>query len=184
MKNNNLTTTSKFMSLVLRHNPGLIGITLDAAGWVSLPELIAQAKAHGHHLSDALVREVTSSCNKQRFALSDDGQRIRANQGHSIEVNLELPPQVPPAHLFHGTARRALAAIEQQGLTKRNRHHVHLTTDLNVARSVGQRYGQVVLLKVNAACMHADGHVFYVSANGVWLTDAVPPAYLSEFPKE
>lgn len=179
---NSLVSTSKFMSLVLRHNPGLIGLKLDAAGWVAVDELVIQAQAGGHRLTTELVQEVVRSCGKQRFAFSEDGLRIRANQGHSIDVALDLPAQVPPPVLFHGTAHRFLASIQQEGLNKRARHHVHLTTDTRVASAVGQRYGELVMLQVDAARMHAEGHVFHVSANGVWLTDSVPASCLSVVP--
>ncbi len=177
-----LTATSKFMSLVLRHQPELIGLNLDAAGWVCVDELIAKACSARHPLTAALVHEVVATSDKQRFAISEDGLRIRANQGHSIDVELNLPIQTPPAVLFHGTARQFLAPIQREGLTKRARHHVHLTTDIQIACAVGRRYGELVMLQVDAARMVADGHVFHVSANGVWLTDAVPAVYLNVLP--
>ncbi len=177
-----LTAASKFMSLVLRHNPGLIGLNLDAAGWVPLDELVAKAASAGQHLTADLVQQVVLASDKQRFAISDDGQRIRANQGHSVNVDLGLPAQVPPPVLFHGTAHRFLAAIQREGLSKRARHHVHLTTDTQVASAVGMRYGELVMLQIDAARMHADGHVFYVSANAVWLTEGVPAEYLRVMP--
>ena len=177
-----LTSTSKFMSLVLRHQPELIGLKLDAAGWVPLDELVAKARSARHPLTVDLVHEVVRTSDKQRFAISEDGLRIRANQGHSIDVELDLPVQTPPPVLFHGTARQFWPSIQREGLSKRARHHVHLTTDLKIAGAVGQRYGELVMLQVDAARMVADGHVFHVSANGVWLTDAVPAAYLSVIP--
>lgn len=177
-----LTSASKFMSLVLRHEPGRIGLSLDAAGWAPLAELVAKANASGRGLNVALVREVVKTCPKQRFALSEDGQRIRANQGHSIDVALDLPAVAPPPVLYHGTAHRFLASIQREGLDKRARHHVHLTTDAATAGAVGRRYGELVMLQIDAARMHADGHVFHVSANGVWLTDSVPTGYLTVLP--
>ncbi|WP_172202591.1 RNA 2'-phosphotransferase [Niveibacterium sp. COAC-50] len=175
---NQLKRLSKFMSLVLRHQPELIGIALDHAGWVAIDELVTRANAAGKPLTHACIREVVATSDKQRFAISDDGLRIRANQGHSVEVELGLAPAEPPDVLLHGTARRFLSAILREGLVKGARHHVHLTTDLGIAGAVGRRYGELVLLSVAAARMRADGHVFYRSDNGVWLTDMVPPRYL------
>lgn len=174
-----LTSISKFLSLVLRHEPDRIGLTLDVAGWTSVDELLRKAGAAGKSITRELLQEVVDTSDKKRFALSADGARIRANQGHSIEVELGLVPVAPPDLLYHGTATRFLESILRSGLDKRERHHVHLTADLDVARSVGQRYGAVVLLEVDAKRMQADGHAFFRSDNGVWLTDAVPPRYLA-----
>ncbi len=184
MKDNNMTpphnlkSTSKFLSLVLRHEPQRIGLTLDAAGWTPVQDLLDKLAAVGQSLSREQLQTVVDTSDKKRFAFSDDGTRIRANQGHSVEVDLGLAPVQPPDVLHHGTASRFLASILAGGLDKRERHHVHLTTDLDIARSVGQRYGAVVLLDIVAAQMVADGHVFFRSDNGVWLTDSVPPRYL------
>jgi putative RNA 2'-phosphotransferase len=179
---NKITTSSKFLSLVLRHNPGLIGLTLDEAGWAEIDELVRKAGKSGQSLTVELIHEIVKTSDKQRFAINAEGSHIRANQGHSVQVDLGLPIKVPPLHLFHGTARRFMTTIEKEGLTKRARHHVHLTTDIGVATSVGQRYGEVTLLQVDAARMHTAGHVFYLSENGVWLTDSVPPKYLIQLP--
>jgi putative RNA 2'-phosphotransferase len=176
---NELTSISKFLSLVLRHEPHRIGLSLDAAGWTSVDELLRKANAAGRLISRELLQQVVDTSDKKRFALSDDGTRIRANQGHSIDVELGLAPSVPPDVLYHGTATRFLESILQNGLDKRSRHHVHLSVDLTVARSVGQRYGTLVMLQVDARRMQCDGHVFFRSDNDVWLTDAVPPPYLS-----
>ncbi len=173
-----LTSISKFLSLVLRHKPQSIGLVLDEAGWAGVDELLAKAAAAGRRLSRDTLAEVVGRSDKQRFALSADGLRIRANQGHSIDVALGLDPATPPGTLFHGTASRFLAAILGTGLDKRQRHHVHLTHDPATARAVGQRYGAPVVLEIDAARLGTDGHVFYRSANGVWLVDHVPPAYL------
>src|SRR5262249_54516383 len=164
--------------LVLRHEPALIGITLDRAGWAAIDELVERAGAAGKPLTHELVEMIVATSDKQRFAISEDGLRIRANQGHSVEVELGLDPVRPPETLLHGTARRFLPAILAKGLVKGARHHVHLTTDGEIALAVGCRYGELVLLSIAAERMHADGHVFYRSNNGVWLTDAVPPKYL------
>ena len=172
-----LTQLSKFLSFVLRHQPESIGLDMDAQGWVGVEELIL--KSTKHRLTPALIRVLVETSDKQRFALSADGSRIRANQGHSIELHLDLAPQVPPAQLFHCTAQRFLAAIQAEGILKRDRHHVHLSSDVAVAESVGQRHGKPVILVVAAERMAAEGFLFYLSANGVWLTDSVPPAYFS-----
>ena len=179
-KNNIIVTQSKFLSLVLRHSPQTIGLQLDSAGWVQTDELLACLARSGRRMSLAQLQAVVAGNNKQRFAFSEDGSRIRANQGHSIKVELELKPQQPPAQLYHGTATRFLDAIFQQGLTRQNRHHVHLSASVETASTVGRRHGKLALLTVDAARMAADGHVFYCSDNGVWLTDAVPVGYLSK----
>ncbi|HET9993689.1 MAG TPA: RNA 2'-phosphotransferase [Kofleriaceae bacterium] len=175
------TKISKFLSLVLRHEPARIGIALDSAGWTDVDALLAASAAHGVAITRAELVQVVASSDKQRFALSPDGARIRANQGHSVEVELELAPAVPPARLYHGTVDRFLASIRAQGLVKGERHHVHLSADVATAQKVGGRRGQPVVLVVRAADMVAAGHTFFVSANGVWLTDAVPAAFL-DFP--
>lgn len=176
-----LISTSKFLSLVLRHKPEDIGLGLDENGWADLDELIQLANAKGKKLSRGLIEEVVASSDKQRFALDPSGKRIRANQGHSIKIELELAPQQPPEILFHGTATRFLEAIRDAGLLKMQRHHVHLSADEATATTVGQRHGRVVILVVRAGDMWRNGHMFYRSENGVWLTDAVLPAFI-DFP--
>lgn len=177
---NNITTVrSKFLSLVLRHSPETIGLKLDSAGWAQTDELLGCLARSGRSMSLKDLQAVVAGNNKQRFAFSEDGSRIRANQGHSIHVELGLDAQRPPAVLYHGTATRFLDAIFQQGLTKQNRHHVHLSESVEVAGNVGRRHGKLALLQVDAARMQAEGHVFYRSDNGVWLTDAVPVTYLA-----
>jgi putative RNA 2'-phosphotransferase len=173
------TAASKFLSLVLRHKPQAIGLTPDAAGWVAVDELLARAASHNRPLSRQLLEEVVATSDKQRFAFSEDGQRIRANQGHSIEVDLGLAPCAPPAVLYHGTASRFLDAILTEGLAKRERHHVHLSENTATALAVGQRYGAPVLLAIDADRMARDGRLFFRTANNVWLTEDVPAGYLS-----
>jgi len=173
-----LVRVSKFLSLVLRHEPTAIGIALDHAGWVDVDVLLAAANRHGNTLTRELLDEIVFSNDKQRFAYSDDGRRIRANQGHSVDIDLELVPCVPPAQLYHGTATRFLTSIQAQGLRAMQRHHVHLSANMDVAHRVGSRHGQPVVLVVDALSMHGDGLLFYQSANGVWLTDSVPVQYL------
>ncbi len=175
---NRLVRTSKFLSLVLRHKPEVIGLELDDAGWAPVSELVRRAREHGRELSESTIREVVETNDKRRFSLSADGTRIRARQGHSIRVDLGLEPVTPPGVLYHGTARRFLRSIRRQGLLRGERHHVHLSPDEATAHAVGRRHGRPVVLRVDAGRMHADGHAFYLSENGVWLTDQVPAEYL------
>jgi putative RNA 2'-phosphotransferase len=177
-----LVRISKFLSLVLRHKPETIGLSLDRRGWARVDELIAAANRAGVPLDQALLRQVVEQNDKQRFALSHDGLRIRASQGHSLPVDLGLEPLVPPQFLYHGTASRFLNSIRRQGLVPRGRMHVHLSPDEPTALRVGKRHGKPVVLTVQAGRMHRDGFRFYLSANGVWLTGKVPVEYLV-FPK-
>jgi len=179
---NEIKNISKFLSFVLRHEPASIGLTLDDAGWAPTDELLGKAAAAGRPITRELLNDVVATNDKKRFALSADGSRIRANQGHSIDVELGLAPLVPPAVLLHGTATRFVDSILSTGLTKRQRQHVHMSEDIGIARAVGQRYGAVVLLEIDAKAMHAAGHQFFRSDNGVWLTDHVPTPYLKVRP--
>lgn len=173
-----LKKTSKFLSFILRHQPDDIGLTLDSQGWASITELIEKAKPKASLTKD-LIKEVVASSDKQRFALSSDGLYIRANQGHSIKVDLGLTPQKPPPVLYHGTASRFVDSIKQEGLKAGQRHHVHLSVDVATATAVGQRYGSPVILKVDAGNMFKQGYTFFLSDNSVWLTKHVPVQYLS-----
>jgi putative RNA 2'-phosphotransferase len=166
------------LSYVLRHHPDAAGVTLDEHGWVAVEDLLRGLQRRGNRITRAELERVVANNNKQRFSFSDDGTRIRANQGHSVAIDLGYQPATPPATLFHGTAERALAAILREGLKRRARHHVHLSLSAAIAREVGARHGRPVVLVVDAERMRGDGHLFYVSANGVWLTDEVPPGYL------
>lgn len=172
------TANSKFLSLILRHQPQLIGLELDAQGWTNIDELLQQLEKHQRPLSHDTLKALVHNCPKQRFAISPDGLRIRANQGHSIPIELGYSPCDPPETLYHGTAQRNLQSILSQGLLKGKRHHVHLSEQEKTALQVGARYGKPVLLLIDAASMHKDGYTFYKSTNGVWLTEAVPPNYL------
>ena len=176
--NTKLTTISKFMSLVLRHQPQHIGLALDAAGWAIIDDLLARAADAGRVITRDELNEVVATSDKRRFALSDDGLRVRANQGHSIDVELGLAPIAPPEWLFHGTATRFVRSILQSGLERRSRHHVHLTADAATGEAVGRRYGKAVILRIAAGEMAAQGHVFFRSANDVWLVDAVPSKFI------
>ena len=173
-----LERTSKFLSFVLRHKPESIGLELDPNGWVPLDNLIEKA-APEMPLDRDLILEVVRSSDKQRFALSRDGDRIRANQGHSVKVDLELKSKDPPPVLFHGTATRFLDSIMEQGLRPGQRHHVHLSSDRETAVAVGRRHGKPVVLRIAADDMRAQGFEFFLSENGVWLTEKVPPVFLS-----
>jgi putative RNA 2'-phosphotransferase len=177
-----LVRFSKFLSLVLRHDPRKIGLALDQQGWADVEALIAGANAHGVPLTRALLEQVVAENDKQRFKLSEDGQRIRANQGHTLKVDLELKASQPPGRLYHGTATRFLAPIRRDGLRPGKRQHVHLSLDHETAVKVGSRHGQPVVLVVRAAEMAAAGYLFYLSDNGIWLTAAVPAKFL-EFPQ-
>lgn len=174
---------SKFLSLVLRHQPERIGLVLDENGWADIDTLIERAGAHGVALTRALIAEVVATSDKQRFALDAAGGRIRANQGHSVDIDLALEPTEPPAILFHGTAATTVAEIRIGGLKPGQRQHVHLSPDEATAIKVGQRHGRPVVLRVFAGKMWAKGTPFFCSANGVWLTSAVPPEFI-EFGKE
>jgi putative RNA 2'-phosphotransferase len=182
MDRKHLTITSKFLSKVLRHEPEMIGLTLDSAGWVNVDELLAACRRGGHAIAREELDHIVSSNDKKRFAYSDDGTRIRASQGHSVEVALEYPPAQPPDTLYHGTFPAVLELIRTGGIKKMSRHHVHLAADMTTAERVGQRRGRPVILTVAAARLAGDGHTFFVSENHVWLTDHVPPAYIT-FPE-
>ena len=173
-----LVKTSKFLSLVLRHRPEEIGLVLDEQGWADVEELIRLVNQSGRRLTRPLLERVVAENDKQRFAFSADGRRIRASQGHSVEVDLALPPAEPPELLYHGTATRFLDSILAEGLHAASRQHVHLSLDIATATQVGSRHGQPAILVVRAHDLFQAGHPFYISANGVWLTDRVPAEYL------
>ena len=169
---------SKQLSYVLRHRPDAIGITLDRAGWVAVDELLAALARHGTALGRAELEAIVDGSDKRRFALSPDGTRIRAQQGHSVPVDLGHAQAAPPATLYHGTVERFLPSIRERGLVRGKRHHVHLSATAETATQVGVRRGRPVILEIDAAAMAADGHRFWITPNQVWLTDAVPPRYL------
>lgn len=169
---------SKFLSLVLRHRPELIGIELGAGGWVKIEILLAGCAKRGRALTRSQLDEIVRLCPKQRFAVSSDGMEIRANQGHSVHIELGYESAQPPAQLYHGTSERRLDSIRREGLRRMRRHHVHLSEDAGTAERVGQRHGKAVVLTVLAERMLAAGHEFFVSTNGVWLTEHVPTEFL------
>ncbi|MEQ8818979.1 MAG: RNA 2'-phosphotransferase [Sumerlaeia bacterium] len=169
---------SKFFSLVLRHDPAKAGLTLDANGWAQVEALLAGCGRAGLAVTREELDHVVANNPKKRFALSPDGARIRASQGHSVAVDLALAAQTPPEILFHGTADRNLASIKDRGLVRGGRQHVHLSLDEETAFKVGQRHGRPLILRVRAAEMAAAGFAFHCSENGVWLVDEVPAEYL------
>ncbi len=169
---------SKFLSLVLRHQPEKIGITLDSAGWVSVDELLEACQNKRFTIIREELETIVSENDKQRFSFSEDRMLIRANQGHSITVALEYQAITPPDSLYHGTVDRFLQSISENGLIKGSRHHVHLSEDIETAEKVGARRGRPIILKVHSGKMFQDGYLFYRAENGVWLTDAVLPQYL------
>lgn len=173
-----ITRMSKFLSLVLRHKPETIGLTLDENGWVGTNELIQKMNQNGFEISEEILAHVVETNNKQRFSFNPDKTSIRANQGHSLQVDVELKEQVPPEYLYHGTGEKNVSSILQSGLEKRARQHVHLSIDRETAIKVGQRHGKAKVFLVSANRMSVDGFRFYLSENLVWLTDNVPPAYL------
>jgi putative RNA 2'-phosphotransferase len=171
---------SKFLSKHLRHAPEELGLTLEPGGWVSVEELLAGCARKRLCITRAELDEVVEKNDKRRFSFDESGTRIRANQGHSTEVDLQLVPQTPPDILYHGTASDTLPVIRKDGLRRMSRHHVHLSTTVPTAEKVGARHGKPVVLIIDAAAMHRAGISFYRSDNGVWLVDSVPPEYLRE----
>jgi putative RNA 2'-phosphotransferase len=171
-------TISKFLSLVLRHQPETIGLTLDPAGWTDLSELVTKARAHGTAIAEDDIRRIAAESDKERFTFSPDGLRIRAAQGHSVTVELGLTPVAPPEILFHGTATRFADSIRAEGLKPQSRQQVHLSQDEETALKVGRRHGKPIIFRVAAGRMQAEGFKFFQADNGVWLTDAVPPDFL------
>jgi|ERR1700677_1860416 len=182
MNEKETTRTSKFLSLILRHEPQRVGLKLDDAGWVDVDLLLQAVNQHGVPLTLDQLKHVVETNPKKRFALSDDGLRIRASQGHSLDVDLQYEPEVPPELLYHGTATRFLDAIRAGGLEKMQRHDVHLSADPAATVPVGSRHGKPALLTIRAGEMHKAGHQFRRSENGVWLVVHVPAQFI-DFPK-
>ena len=178
MDNTRLVRISKYLSKHLRHQPERLGLELEPGGWVSVEALLAACSAQRFPLSRAELDEVVARNDKQRFAFDETGTRIRAQQGHSTPVDLQLEPMLPPEVLYHGTSHQSVAAIMRNGLHKMQRHHVHLSPDIETAARVGRRRGRPVVLEVAANAMHQVGYLFYRSGNGVWLVEQIPPQYL------
>ncbi|GAC1448820.1 MAG: RNA 2'-phosphotransferase [Ktedonobacterales bacterium] len=175
-----LIRVSKYLSKHLRHQPQRLGLRLNVGGWVAVDALLAACARDGMVISREELEDVVARNDKRRFAFDATGTQIRANQGHSVPVDLQLRPTTPPAVLYHGTGERAVEPITRARLLKLRRHHVHLSPEPTTARTVGARHGRPVVFAVNAAAMHQDGHVFYHTANGVWLVERVPPEYLRQ----
>ncbi len=174
-----LTQISKFMSLILRHKPETIGIKLDEHGWANVDELIAGiAKTHPFNMK--MLEKIVAEDEKQRYSFNEDKTLIRANQGHSIPVDVELEEKEPPEFLYHGTGEKFAESIKAQGLIPKSRLYVHLSSDTATATKVGKRHGSPVVYTVRSGDMHKDGYKFYLSVNGVWLTKEVPSSYLQE----
>jgi putative RNA 2'-phosphotransferase len=169
---------SKFLSLILRHRPETIGLTLQEGGWASVEELLIKINQKEQILDLELLKFIVENNDKKRFAFNENGTMIRASQGHSVEVDLQLPVSTAPDVLYHGTAAHLLQAVLRDGLKKQQRHHVHLSAQLATAIAVGGRHGKPVLLEIDARAMQAAGYVFYISANGVWLADEVPAIFM------
>lgn len=180
MDNTRLVKVSKYLSKHLRHQPERLGLTLAPGGWVAIAELLAACESHQFPISQPELEAVVATSDKKRFSIDPTGTLIRANQGHSVEVDLQLEPQTPPERLYHGTGERSLEPILATGLQKMSRHHVHLSPDVETARKVGTRHGRPVVLVVDATAMAEAGYLFYCSENGVWLTDHVPANYLRQ----
>ncbi|WP_199331196.1 MULTISPECIES: RNA 2'-phosphotransferase [unclassified Calothrix] len=175
---NRLIKISKFLSKYLRHQPESLGIKLESGGWVNVQELLAACAKHQFPITLQELQEVVANNDKKRFSFDSTGTLIRANQGHSVEVDLQLEPLTPPNVLYHGTGHKSVESIMQTGIAKMSRHHVHLSADIATAKTVGARHGRPVVFAIDAASMYQAGYQFYCSDNGVWLVDNVPPEYL------
>ena len=174
-----MKNTSKFISMILRHKPEVIGITLDEHGWADVQELISGVNSSGGHSLDMeMLEEIVRTDDKQRYSFNEDRTLIRANQGHSIPVDVELEEKLPPDVLFHGTGEKYVLSINQQGLIPKSRLYVHISSDIETARKVGSRHGRPVVYRIDCRKMTEDGFRFFLSVNGVWLTKSVPPEYL------
>ena len=176
-----LTGTSRFISLILRHKPETIGITLDEHGWADVKELIDGInRSSGHTLDMELLEEIVRTDEKQRYSFNEDHTLIRANQGHSIPVDVELQEMTPPDTLWHGTGEKYVSSIDAQGLIPKSRLYVHLSSDMDTARTVGSRHGKPVIYEIDCRAMARDGYRFFLSANHVWLTKEVPAQYMKK----
>lgn len=174
-----LKHTSKFISLVLRHQPEEIDLHLDENGWANVSELLEKMNKKGIEIDFVTLNTIVETNDKKRFAFNDDKTKIRASQGHSIDVDLELKPVTPPPVLYHGTTGKYLDSIFKTGLQKQSRQHVHLSATIETAKAVGGRHGKPVILTIDAKAMQDEGFLFYLSANNVWLADEVPAQFIS-----
>ncbi len=179
MNEREIKSISKFLSLLLRHQPDLIGLKLDENGWADVAELIEKSKRKGKHFSIEILEEVVATNDKKRFSFNEDQTKIRANQGHSLKtIDLKLEAIQPPEYLYHGTVSKFMQSIKEKGLQKMSRQHVHLSQDLETATKVGSRRGVPTILTVRSGAMHVAGFEFYQSKNGVWLTDHIPAKFI------
>lgn len=174
----NLQNISRYMSLILRHKPEVIGISLDKHGWAVVDDLINGIAKNNEGFNMAILKEIVETDNKQRYSFNDDKTLIRANQGHSIPVDVELEEKEPPKFLYHGTGEKYVSSILEQGLIPKSRLYVHLSKDIETAKNVGRRHGKEVVYKIEAHEMYQDGYKFYLSVNGVWLAKGVPLQYM------
>lgn len=170
---------SKFLSLILRHKPEVIGIKLDENGWCDVQELLVKMSNKGKNITREDLDYIVNTDNKNRYTYDEDGMKIRANQGHSLNVNLELKKEKPPKYLYHGTIKKYAEVILQEGIKKGKRQYVHLSSNLETANIVGKRRGIPVVLKIEAGMMNLNGYEFYLSKNKVWLCDYIPSKYVS-----
>ncbi|MFP9113673.1 RNA 2'-phosphotransferase [Flavobacterium sp. RHBU_3] len=178
MNEKHIKHISKFLSLILRHAPETIGITLDENGWTDVDTLLAQMNLKGEAINREILNVVVDTNNKKRFAFNEDGSKIRASQGHSVDIDPGYVPQQPPELLYHGTALKHKDSILEKGILKQNRTHVHLSATTDTAHNVGSRHGKPYIFEVKAGEMHRNGYNFFISENGVWLTDEVPAEFL------
>lgn len=174
----NLQSVSRYMSLILRHKPEVIGITIDEHGWANVEELIQGIEKNNPGFNMEALEEIVKTDSKQRYSFNDDKTLIRANQGYSIQVDVELTEKEPPCILYHGTGEKYVTSIDKNGLIPKSRLYVHLSQDIETARAVGKRHGKEIIYSVNSAQMYKDGYKFYLSKNGIWLTKKVPMKYL------
>ena len=179
MNSKQLNNTSKFISLLLRHQPETIGLQLDENGWALVSELITKMDEHQHSIDQNILETIVTTSDKQRFIFNEDKTKIRANQGHSIAVDLNLKEMIPPAILYHGTVSQFISLIKNEGLKKMSRQHVHLSADYETAVKVGSRRGEAIILQINANEMYKENYKFYQSENGVWLSDHIPSKFIS-----
>lgn len=176
----NLENIGKFLSLILRHQPQAVGIQLDEHGCANVEELLEGMSNHGKPVDMQTLEYMVANNDKKRYSFNDDKTLIRANQGHSIPVDVELEEKVPPEYLYHGTGEKYVSSIEKNGLLPKSRLYVHLSNDVSTAENVGRRHGSPIVYKIHSAEMHKDGYCFYLSVNGVWLTKKVPVKYLQK----
>ncbi|WP_196892893.1 RNA 2'-phosphotransferase [Aureivirga marina] len=183
-KEKNYRRISKFLSLVLRHQPEKIHLTMDENGWVSVSQLLSNMNKFQHKIGMELLEEVVETNEKKRFAFNEDKTKIRANQGHSVQVDLAYTAKTPPEILYHGTAIKFTDSIYKTGLQKKKRHHVHLSKDFETAEKVGRRHGQLVVFEINTTKMVAENFKFFKSENGVWLVEEIPVKFLKEIHRD